>query len=86
MGTATTVGRAPRYLVQVRRHGQRGWKTVAWVRDAASAVREAQRQVDEVTWLRWRTWPFVRVMYGDELIAAWENGRLLTQARIGGAA
>lgn len=75
-----------RYLVQTRHHGERGWRTQAVITDLDAAMREARRIVDLTTWARFRLYAFVQVMQGGQLVAAWRNGRPVTEARIGGAA
>lgn len=66
----------PRYRVQVRTHGE-PWKTCAAVLDRGQAHAQAARLLEECSLHGVRRWPYVRIAYGELLLALWQGGQLV---------
>jgi len=64
-----------RYRVQVRTHGE-PWRTAYAVLDRGAASARAATLVEADSG-GFMTWPYVRIVYGDLLVALWQGRQLV---------
>ena len=63
----------PRYRVQGRTHGE-PWRSLYTVKDRGTADRFAGRLLSERSTVGVSRWPYVRIAYGDTILALWQGG------------
>jgi hypothetical protein len=75
-----------RVRVQMRKLGEYGWRTPYTGFNEDEAMRCAERLRDEETYSKFRVYAYVRVLRGDDIVAAWSHGRPMVVAQTRGVA